>query len=198
MNRETRGRGIVTPKGRWPRLSARILDVLEAVGRGLILLELSRRRQRVFLANGWEGIARVAAEEEQWALRRRIARLKRQGLIIAKRTGGRLILSLSDAGREALRFSAIRDAPPCRDGKRVFVIFDIPESQRRARDFLRHHLRSAGFTRIQQSVWMTDRDVAAELSAWVRYRALERWLMILLAEAPPGKQKRRLTRNPRP
>ncbi len=54
-----------------------------------------------------------------------------------------------------------------RDGKWKMIIFDIPESQRPVRDYLRTKLKQLGFKRWQNSIWVTPyrlpNDVVDEL-----------------------------------
>lgn len=42
-----------------------------------------------------------------------------------------------------------------KDGKWKMIIFDIPESQRPVRDYLRTKLKQLGFKRWQNSIWIT-------------------------------------------
>ncbi len=44
----------------------------------------------------------------------------------------------------------------------LFVLFNIPERERKYRDILRNRLSSIGFGRVQNSVWVTARDVRFE------------------------------------
>ncbi len=54
-----------------------------------------------------------------------------------------------------------------RDGKWKMIIFDIPESKRQVRDYLRTKLKQLGFKRWQNSIWVTPYrlpdDVVSEL-----------------------------------
>ena len=54
-----------------------------------------------------------------------------------------------------------------RDGKWKMIIFDIPESKRSVRDYLRTKLKQLGFKRWQNSIWITPYrlpvDVVVEL-----------------------------------
>ena len=43
------------------------------------------------------------------------------------------------------------------------IIFDVPESKRRDRDFLRRELKWMGFKELQHSVWITPYDIESEL-----------------------------------
>ncbi|MDB4939577.1 MAG: PaaX family transcriptional regulator, phenylacetic acid degradation operon negative regulatory [Candidatus Doudnabacteria bacterium] len=54
-----------------------------------------------------------------------------------------------------------------KDGKWKMIIFDIPESKRTVRDYLRTKLKQLGFKRWQNSIWITPYrlpdDVVSEL-----------------------------------
>jgi CRISPR-associated endonuclease Cas2 len=54
-----------------------------------------------------------------------------------------------------------------KDGKWKMIIFDIPESKRQVRDYLRTKLKQLGFKRWQNSIWVTPyrlpEDVVSEL-----------------------------------
>ena len=85
-------------------------------------------------------------------------KLQRQGLI-AKPNGAQAY-SLTAAGKQKLEtltaaaqtnIPTIYPAAPSQD--LMIVIFDIPESQRRKRKWLRSVLKNLGFTMVQKSVW---------------------------------------------
>ncbi|GAC1413992.1 MAG: hypothetical protein NVSMB66_6870 [Candidatus Doudnabacteria bacterium] len=63
--------------------------------------------------------------------------------------------------------SAIDTYKRDKDGKWKMIIFDIPESQRPVRDYLRTKLKQLGFKRWQNSIWVTPYrlpdDVVSEL-----------------------------------
>ncbi len=62
------------------------------------------------------------------------------------------------------------------------VIFDFPESEHLRRDQWRRFLRWLGLKRLQQSVWMTDRDIAKLLAQFVQDAGLTDWIQVLVAE----------------
>jgi phenylacetic acid degradation operon negative regulatory protein len=49
------------------------------------------------------------------------------------------------------------------DQRWLFVLFNIPERARKYRDILRNRLAAVGFGRVQNSLWVTARDVTFEL-----------------------------------
>ncbi len=65
------------------------------------------------------------------------------------------------------------------DGRWFFVLFNIPERQRKDRDILRNRLIHTGFGRVQNSLWVTARDVEFELADLLREQRMERSVTIL-------------------
>lgn len=65
------------------------------------------------------------------------------------------------------------------DGRWFFVLFNIPERQRKYRDILRNRLANVGFGRVQNSLWVTARDVAFELVDVLEHDRIKRAVTIL-------------------
>ncbi len=61
------------------------------------------------------------------------------------------------------------------------VVFDIPESKRKIRDFFRSFLKEAGFIRLQQSVWVSNKDIAEYIIDLVRSASAEKWVSVVEA-----------------
>ncbi|MBI2607527.1 MAG: hypothetical protein HYW51_01755 [Candidatus Doudnabacteria bacterium] len=89
-------------------------------------------------------------------LQRAIQDLKRQRLIKMREYKQKLIYELTDLGRaQMLRWNyKFRPKQERRDGLGTIVIFDIPETKRQARDFLRRFLKENQFTQLQKSVFI--------------------------------------------
>lgn len=97
------------------------------------------------------GLIPKRRQDEYIAVARRT--LKKEGLLIEKDG----FLRLSPKGERALqRLSPqmLLQRPRKWDGRWRVLIFDIPEARRNARDNIRNHLRSSGFVRAQDSVWI--------------------------------------------
>ncbi len=86
------------------------------------------------------------------------SRLKRKGLVEFKE--GRY--TLTKGGAETLRKWETSDykipRPKRWDRKWRIIIFDIPEKKKRVRDEVRRILKSSGFLRLQDSVWVYPYD----------------------------------------
>lgn len=110
---------------------------------------------------------RRAFSAEEKRQRRRFSsmlyRLKNDNLIEEKFKGNSLCVHLTQKGRQYFemlkkrRVNALPDTSYSesgqKDGKFAIVVFDIPESERRKRAWLRLALRNIGFKLIQKSVW---------------------------------------------
>ncbi|MEK7546097.1 MAG: CRISPR-associated endonuclease Cas2 [Patescibacteria group bacterium] len=160
------------------------LRVLEAVDDGLIFMEGTRRYPHVAIGQGMEGLRRVFREEEARVAAQRLRDLRRRGQAKARKIGHRSMLVLTDKGKVAKLRLLTRSAPRRPDGKRLVVAFDIPERQRALRQTLRNFLRSCGCVRLQDSVWVSDREIDAPLSAWFKRLPTRSsgWVRLFLAE----------------
>ncbi len=89
-------------------------------------------------------------------------RLIRGGYVTFETRNGKKFLRLTPKGETKLAHATAGDmrmVPPRRWDKRWrIVIFDIPESRRKARDLLRDRLIAIGFVRLQASVWVYPHD----------------------------------------
>ncbi len=89
-------------------------------------------------------------------LRVTLSRLKKQGLV--KNNGG--IWAITAKGRDFLMTKLTKKPPrfvyqnrKSSAKKNTIIIFDIPESDRRKRDWLRGELTALKFIKLQKSVW---------------------------------------------
>lgn len=90
--------------------------------------------------------------------------LKRQGLVVKKGVKRHALWVITKRGKERIQYykrsrldlfsaSRITFAPP-RGGGVTIVAFDIPEKERRKRDWLRMCLAEMDFEKLQKSVWV--------------------------------------------
>ncbi len=89
-------------------------------------------------------------------INRALQDLEKQRLVRMKKYRGTIKYELTDLGKaKALKWSYKGKPKIARtDGLSTIVIFDIPEEQKRARDFLRRFLKQNDFTQLQKSVFM--------------------------------------------
>lgn len=79
-------------------------------------------------------------------------------------------LYLTREGRIAIIQELVKEEAGRRqwDGKWRGIIFDIPESRRKDRDFLRRELQWMNFIELQESIWVFPYDVEQELQCLLR------------------------------
>lgn len=120
------------------------------------------------------------ASRRDWKLI--IRRLKERKLIKETKQGNKIMIRLSDEGRVKAVMKELRgtkDHYPV--GKGCVVLYDVPESQRAARDTIRAFLIECGFRMFQQSVWVCRKDVAKIVAHFVRRNKLTPWAQVLEA-----------------
>lgn len=82
--------------------------------------------------------------------------LKQRRLIRKKQNRDKLIYEITDLGRAKHLKWVYRTKPKKvrKDGLATIVIFDIPESKKKSRDYLRRFLQDNNFTPLQESVFI--------------------------------------------
>ncbi|MBI5466037.1 MAG: CRISPR-associated endonuclease Cas2 [Candidatus Kerfeldbacteria bacterium] len=104
--------------------------------------------------------------------------LKRKQYVIARRIGSRLELALTSKGVAVTVSQRLLQAKEHSKGICTVVIFDIPRSENAARRRFRWFLRQGGFTKLQQSVWVSRRIVRKPLMDLVRKLKLQSWVNV--------------------
>lgn len=112
------------------------------------------------------------------ALSTAISRLRKKGLVEKEINEGKVILKLTQAGRDWLFFNKTDDLIEW-DGVWRLVIFDIPEKHRRVRNVLRRRLKEWGFNKWQKSVWASKKPLADHLKGLVKQLGVEDWVLVL-------------------
>lgn len=99
---------------------------------------------------------------------------------------GKLILKLTDSGRETLGLDQIEEKKW--DGKFRIVIFDIPEQKRILRNMFRRVLKKWGFKQLQKSVWVSKLDVYDRLVNYIHELGIDEWVSVIEANKLSGKK----------
>ena len=101
-----------------------------------------------------------------------ISYLKHEGFIIGRSKFGDDLLALTRKGRSKLshlrKLIGLKPLPTkkykrIKNNALMIVVFDIPESRRKERDWLRDVLRNLGFTMLQKSVWLGKIKIPEQL-----------------------------------
>lgn len=112
------------------------------------------------------------------ALSTAISRLRKKGFVEKTIDEGKVILKLTEAGREWLFFNKSDDLIEW-DGIWRLVIFDIPEKHARVRDILRRRLKEWGFNIWQKSVWASKKPLTEHLRKLVKDLKVEDWVLVM-------------------
>jgi len=123
-------------------------------------------------------------------VKNKIPRLVRKGLVtVAKGQDGWMIF-LTSKGEYTLnqyRISEKYQSRPVRwDRKWRMVIFDIPEKDRALRNYIRAELRSFGFEKWQDSVWVSAYDRQLSVDLMIAEFGLERRLRYFIVPSFDG------------
>lgn len=109
-----------------------------------------------------------------------ISNLKRQRLLSIREGADGVILRLTRDGMIlALEQTVVACKKLLPPEERCFVIFDVPEEARAARQVFRRLLKRAGFTMIQKSVWVSRKDVMDYLCALIQASGLSSWVIVI-------------------
>lgn len=125
---------------------------------------------------------RVLAAKVKKEAHRNILRLKQKKLIEECYLGEELRYALTNEGLiEACRISVLRAKTFRNRRKMTFVVYDVPETQKLHRRILQRFLSSAGFVRLQKSVWISQQDAEKEIERLLLVTGLRKWVRVFSA-----------------
>lgn len=107
-------------------------------------------------------------------------RLRQRKLIEEERRGRRLMVRLTKPAKSSALIKSIRsekDYYPV--GQGCVVVYDVPETERAARNLFRRFLEECGFRQLQRSVWVSRKNVAAIVSHFVKQNKLTPWIIVI-------------------
>lgn len=115
-----------------------------------------------------------------------LTRLAQNGHITFEEREGKRFARITDAGQRFLlshgrNLFMLAKKPKRWDRRWRIVLFDIPEKRRKTRDALRKTMKSFGFYRLQDSVWVYPydcEDVIALLKAELRVGAAALYMIV--------------------
>lgn len=160
-----------------------LLNILVGAVDFMEFLEDARTYQSAAIKGGRDCVKAIKRAEERKRVRTELARLKKEKFIEKRKIGGKLMLHLTDKGRmAAIRYKMIKNKKLLTN-EYCIVIFDIPESERRIRDFFRGFLKESGFKQLQKSVWFTKNDISEDVIQLVRAADAEKWVCVIVAKS---------------
>lgn len=134
--------------------------------------DLIHHSGRYAYGDGWDRTLNKSA------LSQAIKRL-RQGGLIEFIDDEKLLIRLTDSGKDQALWAAMKLNESKWDGRWRLIIWDIPEKRRAARDLLRAKLKDLGFEHWQKSVWATKKDCTKQLRDFINKVGIKDWVMVI-------------------
>lgn len=150
----------------------------------LLALEKSIRAHELFIDFAYHHHEMIYSsyprEIKYGALYQAVRDLRKKGFIETSKNEGKMILKLTDRGREEAIIKKLLNRKNW-DGKWRIVIFDIPEKHRKLRQILRGKLKEWEFEKWQKSVWASKKDLTIPLRKFIEEVDLKDWVRVLVA-----------------
>ena len=117
---------------------------------------------------------------------RSLRQLRRQRLIRKKENREKIVYEITDLGRaKNLKWNYKRKPKVQRlDGLSTIVIFDIPESKKKSRDFIRRFLKDNDFTQLQESVFISRFNLLDEFKDLTRELGITEHVTVMEGRIP--------------
>lgn len=148
----------------------------------------TQKHPKIFINEGLGSVSRRQTKHEAFLQRRILMQLKRQKLIEERQLGNKIIYNLTLKGGTQLLKRKIREINKVNKNskKKCIIIFDVPETQRTARELFRRFLKECGFLKLQQSVWCASEDVLPHFCNFLINLQINKWVKILKVEEVIG------------
>ena len=121
-------------------------------------------------------------------------RLKKRRIIKIRKKGNKVTILLTEKGRlKKLAYDIEKiEIPKSQvwDRQWRFLVFDVPESKREARDAFRRKLRNMGLVQFQQSVWIYPYPCEGEIGFLAEFLKVSRFMTILTVKVNDDKPLR--------
>lgn len=155
---------------------------------GFELEYAARKYPSVLISEGLEGVSRREREREAYLQHRLLMQLKRQKIIEERRLGNKLIYNLTLRGETELLKKKIKMINKVNKNSKnkCIIIFDIPETQKTARELLRRFLKECGFIKLQRSVWCANNEALLHIRNFLASLQISKWVKILKVEEVIG------------
>lgn len=106
-------------------------------------------------------------------------RLKKEGLVVKNNQGANSKWSITQIGKNKLKYYENLIKPIKQDGIPRLVMYDIPESNRKKRYWLRSELIASGYDQLQKSVWLGYSPLSEDFIKSIKDLGLENKIHIV-------------------
>lgn len=154
-------------------------DISMPVVRRKLALELMEMMEfsALFMTRGGWAVLNKACYPDKKAYRNATYRLRKAGLVVHRKEGSADIpqLELTPPAKERFPAYFNPEAQWNRKWNKIWymLIYDVPEKDRAYRDVLRRFLKRERLGCLQQSVWVTPRDIRPDFDDLVRGAAVD-------------------------
>ena len=125
--------------------------------------------------------------------------LKKRKIINIKKSGNETVIELTEKGKnKKLQYDLNNLIIPKLekwDEKWRFLMFDIPEFKKSARETLRKRLKKLGFFQFQKSVWIHPYECQNEISFLAEYLNISQYLTLITTSIEDDKPLKKLFQN---
>lgn len=135
-----------------------------------------------YLRYGIDGMNRIHKAKAHRYEKQILKRLIAKKLIVIDETGALLKAALTKTGENELFRLQVLHAPRLPEDQVCMVVFDIPESKKELRKYLRDFLRYAGFEPLQKSVWISPFAAMDPLTNLFASKKVSRWVSVFCAK----------------
>jgi len=135
-----------------------------------------------YCKDAWEEKYRKEKEKTQFS--RMVQRLKQNGYLKTLKIKGKKATIITPKGIEKLFKIELKilQKKKRKDRKWQMVLFDIPESKRKQRNYFRKALQYLGYKRLQKSIWVCPYDTLKETEELIKRYNIKPFVELLLIE----------------
>lgn len=107
--------------------------------------------------------------------------LRNKKWIEDRENGEKVEFRLTEKGKEGLfRLKTKQEIKELQFEQSCIVVFDFPIGANKARDKFRYYLKQSGFKLMQDSVWVTKKDMVAHMQSLVELLDISKWVRIIV------------------
>ena len=164
---------------------------------GLELLELMEGLGNVVTTRGFSWVLKAHCPSRK-AYHMAVHRLRKRGLVARRSSGGAMhVLRLTDEGKASLSDIHRPQKFWRKKWNRIWyvLVYDVPEKHRHYRDSLRGFLSRLRMGCLQQSVWISPRDIRPEYADMVEASGVDEFSHLFEARTVLGRGPEEIVRS---
>ena len=145
------------------------------------IMTTSRRYQSI---GSWESALNDIRHKELFdklKAKRTLRELRNKKWLEMRKKGKEIELRLTSKGeKKLLKMQMQRQKINMPDKQLCYVFYDFPVGANKAKDQFRYYLKQCGFKRLQDSVWISKKDIVEYFRALVNRLSFSKWVKIVV------------------